>query len=179
MKPHPLSVSFPPMSDADFAKHLLKLASGDNTTIGLADGLFKTRRLYKRFAEYNYAENAELHSALARRPYGELQQCSEQLASELSRKLARPLQPNDVIIDAPPVKLEVQFNLSVICKSSTKQNPSTMNSLAEISPVVKSLATDQFDNFVKKVRVFIAPERAAELTLDPQELTTILLACVH
>jgi uncharacterized protein len=167
------------MSDATFASWMLELADQKSGLSGLAEGLFKTRRLYKRCAQYNFAENAELHTALARRPYESLLHCSERLACALNRKLARPLMPNDIIIDAPPVKLEVQFNLPVVCKSPTERGQVITTALADVSPVVRSLATDQFDNYVKKVRVFVAPERHADLDLHPHELTDLLIDCVN
>jgi hypothetical protein len=58
---------------------------------------------------------------------------------------------DDVLIDAPPVKLEVQFDLRVRIRDGSFRN------LVELSPVVQSLATEQFDALVKRVRVFVAP----------------------
>ncbi|MEZ6135047.1 MAG: HD domain-containing protein [Pirellulaceae bacterium] len=162
------------LSDDEFARAMLDHA--DDVWRPLAEGLFSNhRQLYKRFSQYNFAENAQLHQALARRPYEQLVSCSRLLAERLSRRLARPLADHDVLIDAPPVKLEVQFKLPVLCRSPDTEGVYRSVPLADISPVVRSLATDQFDNFVKKVRVFINPTRRAELNISTPELTDLLL----
>ena len=166
--------------------------AGENGLSDLAAGLFSSRRqLYKRLAQYNFAANPELHRALGRRPYSFLVACSDVLASKLSRQLARPLAADDVLIDAPPVKLEVQFNLTVQQAPDVSQaafDPSPESTLppqpasialAEISPVVRALATDQFDNYVKRIRVFVSSSRASELSITPSELTQMLLDSVQ
>ena len=45
-----------------------------------------------------------------------------------------------------------------------------------MSRVVRALATEQFDSFVKRVRIFVAPQRAEELQVTPLEITDALLA---
>ena len=65
----------------------------------------------------------------------------------------------DLLIDAPPEKLEVQFQVDV--KSGETDLPP--QPLAEISPVVKALATEQFDSYVKQVRVFVHPDVYGQL----------------
>ena len=62
-----------------------------------------------------------------------------------------PIRENDLLIDTPPVKLEVQFDLQVRLRDGG------FLPLSELSPVVQSLATQQFDAIVKRVRVFVAP----------------------
>ncbi len=57
-----------------------------------------------------------------------------------------------VLIDAPPVKLEVQFQVPVMLENGE------FRPLSDLSPVVQTLATQQFDDVVKRVRVFVAPE---------------------
>ena len=59
---------------------------------------------------------------------------------------------DEVLIDAPPVGLEVQFDVDVYYPELD-----TYRKLGEVSPVVKTLAQRQFDDFVKQVRVFVAP----------------------
>ncbi len=54
-----------------------------------------------------------------------------------------------VLIDAAPVKLEVDINIDVLMRSGETRK------LAEISPVAESLAHQQFDAIVKRVRVFV------------------------
>jgi uncharacterized protein len=160
--------------DPQMHEQLLRVCAGDADTEPLAQALFGRRRqLYKRLLEFNYAENPEAHRALARRSYAELVDCASRMAERLSRSLARPLKATDILIDAPPVKLEVQFNLSVRTPEGQYQ------SLASLSPVVRSLATDQFDNYVKRVHVFIAPDRRGDLVAKPELLVEHLLAAAH
>jgi len=69
-----------------------------------------------------------------------------------NHKTGVPVGPHDVLIDAPPVKLEVQFQLDV------RQRDGSYRTLGELSPVVHALATKQFDVIVKRVRIFVRPE---------------------
>ncbi len=62
------------------------------------------------------------------------------------------------------MKLEVQFKLSV------KLGEGEYQSLDTLSPVVHTLATEQFDNYVKRVHVFIAPHRRRDVQLSKEEL---------
>jgi len=115
-------------------------------------GLFGMRRsLYKRIAQFDRLAEPDLHRALARRPYRDIVQLSRALGESLSEETGIAIGRNDVLIDAPPVKLEVQFDLRVRMRDGCFRN------LGELSPVVQSLATEQFDALVKRVRVFVAP----------------------
>ncbi len=119
----------------------------------LVDGLFgANRRLYKRLAQFHCQNEPELHRALARRPYPELVRCSELFAEQLSSLLGVKVANEAVLIDAPPVKLEVQFQVPVMLENGE------FRPLSDLSPVVQTLATQQFDDVVKRVRVFVAPE---------------------
>src|SRR5690606_11265118 len=148
-------------TEADFANHIMDAANQRPGLQRLAGGLWgRSRALYKRLAQFSLTDSPEVFAAVARRPYHELVQLSERLAERLSRDLSRPLQPADIIIDAPPVRLEVQFKIDVRTTSKRGEHPSFV-SLSDISPVVRALATEQFDNHVKRVRIFVAPARAA------------------
>ena len=59
--------------------------------------------------------------------------------------------------DAPPAELEVDFNVDVYFPKENAYRP-----LGEISPVVRTLAREQFDDYVKRVRVFVHPRIATE-----------------
>ena len=61
-----------------------------------------------------------------------------------------------MLVDAPPAELEVDFDIEVYF---AKQN--AYRRLGDISPVVRTLAQEQFDNFVKRVRIFVHPRIAA------------------
>ena len=150
-------------SDDDFGKSMINLADRHASTHlrDLAHSLFgNQRRLHKRLAQYNYSDDPEVFAALARRPYSELADISFELADCMSQQVSRPLQPTDVLIDAPPQKLEVQFRIPVRLGHAGEHR---YVSLGEVSPVVNALATDQFDNYVKRVRVYIAADRISDL----------------
>ncbi len=165
-------------SEAEFASDLLEKTADDASLHSLSEGLFgRKRRLYKRLAQFNYTENSAVHRALARRPYSNLVACAERLSERLSGFSSRRFEPTDVLIDAPPVKLEVQFKLDVRQgKISADSDSDRFLPLGNLSPVVSSLATNQFDNFVKRVRVFICPECVSALNITAEQLTDELLA---
>ena len=158
------------MADADWIRSLLRAAEG-STAEALADGLFgPRRRLYKTFAEYDGLDASGTHDRLARRPFWFLVAVAERLAERLTRMSDTPVHPSDVLIDAPPVKLEVDINVDVVRRDGS------VVSLAELSPVASSLATHQFDHHVKRVRVFLRPDLRDELTsrIDPGSLPSMV-----
>jgi HD superfamily phosphohydrolase len=151
----------------------LLAAAGEGPARELLSGLFgPTRQLYKRLAEYSFFQQQELYLRLARRPYPWLAACSEALAAELSRRLARRVAPHEVLFDAPPVGLEVQFNVEIHFPKEDRYRP-----LGEVSPVVHTLARRQFDDYVKRVRIFVHPrlvDAARELADLPELLTAAI-----
>ncbi|PQO42129.1 HD domain-containing protein [Blastopirellula marina] len=127
--------------------------AGNGPASDLLAGLFgPTRKLYKRLFEYSFFDRPELFHQIARRPYDWLVDLSDQFATTLSRHLARRVAPHEILIDAPPVKLEVQFNIDV-----HEVKAGTYRSLGDVSPMVETLAKRQFDDYVKKVRIFVHP----------------------
>lgn len=164
------------LDDAAWIDRWRTCAAGTSTA-NLVEGLFgPVRSLYKRVAEFNVSQRGELHRQLARRPYQWLVVCAEQLSRQLAAKTGLPIRPCDILIDAPPVKLEVDINVTVVAKDGT------VRALADVSPVADALARQQFDDYVKRVRIFVHPtlrdplapllldntwiERAIENTLD-------------
>jgi HD superfamily phosphohydrolase len=142
-----------PMVDA------LRAAAGDGPAGDLLDGLFgPARRLYKRVAQCSLFQQPELYQRLARRPYPWLVRCAERFAGVASTALGRIVAPHEVLFDAPPVKLEVEFQIDVHFPKEGCYRP-----LGDVSPVVKTLARQQFDDYVKRVRVFAHPRIAADL----------------
>jgi HD superfamily phosphohydrolase len=122
----------------------------------LLDGIFGPKRqLYKRLAQYSYFEEPETYSRLARRPYSELVRAAEVIAATLAKAICRPVAPHDVLVDAPPAELEVDFDIEVYFP---KQN--VYRRLGAVSPVVRTLAQEQFDDYVKRVRIFVHPDIA-------------------
>lgn len=124
----------------------------------LIEGLFGPhRRLYKRLAQYSLIDEPQLYEQLARRPYPWLAACAQQLALEASTALSRVIAPHEILLDAPPVHREVEFTIDVYFPKSQQYRP-----LGEISPVVRALGL-QFDDYVKRVRLFAHPRVVDEL----------------
>jgi len=130
----------------------------------LADGLFgPTRKLLKRAAQFNVESGEDMHQMLARRPYWWLASCSQPLATSIGDAIGKPVEPELVLIDAPPVKLEVDINIDIVLRSGE------VATLGDVSPVASVLANRQFDNHVKRVRVFVPEwvrDRLADLPGD-------------
>ncbi|MCA9193377.1 MAG: metal-dependent phosphohydrolase [Planctomycetales bacterium] len=157
------------MTDQEFESQLLGHSQKIAQLTALGEGIFGTRRhLYKQAGQYKCIEHPDIHQAFARRSFAELVECSCRVAEELSSCLPTPILPHEVIIDAPPIKLEVQFALSV--RISNLSRISSFCQLSELSPVVRALATEQFDSFVKQVRLFVAPDRVQEIRELPPDL---------
>jgi HD superfamily phosphohydrolase len=140
----------------------------------LLSGLFgASRRLYKRLAEYSSFLNEDLYEQVARQPYAWLAACAEQLAALLSTALARVVAPHEILIDAPPVGLEVQFDVDVYYAKEDIYRP-----LADVSPVVRSLAERQFDDYVKRVRLF-AHARIIDDLREVENLESLLSQAIE
>jgi uncharacterized protein len=137
----------------------LRQAAGEGPAGELLDGLFgPTRRLYKRLAQYSFFQHQELYDQMARRPYAWLAACGERFASVVSTALGRRVAPHEVLFDAPPVKREIEFDVEIFFPKENRYRP-----LAEVSPIVNSLASEQFDDYVKRVRIFAQPLVADDL----------------
>lgn len=125
----------------------------------LLDGLFgPKRRLYKRVAEFSFYQTPEIYRQLARQPFRHLLDVSQRLVERLAETTRQDLSETDVLIDAPPPGREVEFQVPIYFPKEAVYRP-----LHEVSPVVESLAKKQFDDYVKRVRVFVHPEKAATL----------------
>lgn len=119
----------------------------------LWQGLFGSRRiLYKQAAEFTFYEHPEIYHAIARKPYAWMVRLAEDLASQLSKRVGRKVEPVEVLVDAPPREREVEFVVDIYDAKERKYHP-----FADVSPVVKALAVRQFDDFVKRVRIFLHP----------------------
>ncbi|HCK42093.1 MAG TPA: metal-dependent phosphohydrolase [Planctomycetaceae bacterium] len=144
-------------------------AAGQGPVAGLLSGLFGSHRiLYKRVAQFSLFEEPDLYRALARKPYPWLVRCATNFAEIASRSLAKPIAPEEVLFDAPPPELEVEFQMDVHFGKEDCYRP-----LGEISPVVSTLAREQFDDYVKRVRVFVHPQHA-ELLRQKEDMTSLL-----
>ena len=139
------------LADAEWIALLRRTAAG-SLAEPMVEGLFGIRRqLFKRVAEFSVLNGAPMHRALARRPYWYLVALCEVVAERIGRDGGIAVAPADLLIDAPPVKLEVDINTAVLFDDQTAAT------LGDVSPVAAVLAREQFDNFVKRVRVFVRP----------------------
>ena len=147
---------------------LLRVAATGTPAERLVDGLFgAARRLYKRVASWDAARAPALHRALAGRSYGEIAEVATRLAELVSARGGRRVAPDLLLVDAPPAEKEVEFRLQVRERPAGAQaagraagQAATWRRLEDVSPVVRSLAHEQFDDLVKRVRIFAAPETA-------------------
>ncbi len=147
----------------------MRRVAGETPAGELLSGLFgPVRRLYKRLGQYSIIEQPLLYQKMARRPYPWLVTCAERFAAVASRRLRCRVAPTEILFDAPPAKLEVQFNVEVHLRKS-----GCYRKLGEISPVVQTLAQQQFDDYVKRVRILVHP-RLAEQMRDELELDEVL-----
>jgi HD superfamily phosphohydrolase len=153
-----------PLTDVRLVDTLRHLSRQNPTTVfALLDGIFgPTRRLYKRLATYSYFEEPEIYRRLARRPYTELVAIAERIAAELSGALGAAVSSHEVLVDAPPAELEVDFDIEVFYPKER-----VYRRLGDVSPVVRTLAKEQFDDYVKRVRIFVHPRIAAEAARLP------------
>ncbi|MFM2097227.1 MAG: hypothetical protein RIS70_4351, partial [Planctomycetota bacterium] len=136
------------------------LASAGKGPAGeLLEGLFgSTRQLYKRLGQYSFFQEQELYQRLTRRPYPWLVACSEEFAATVSRRLGRRVAPHEILFDAPPMQREVEFQVQIHFPKEA-----CYRWLGEVSPVVQTLAQRQFDDYVKRVRIFAHPRVASDL----------------
>ena len=128
-------------------------AALDDQPAMLLEGLFGAKRqLYKRLAQYNFPEQPKLYRRLAGQPYPWLVECGTRFAEIASSKTGKTIRPHEVLLDAPPVEREVQFDVEIFYGKQGFYRP-----FDEVSPVVRTLAKDQFDDYVKRVRLFASP----------------------
>ena len=73
------------------------------------------------------------------------------------------MSPTEILIDAPPRDREIEFNIDILYTKAGRFRP-----LHEVSPVVSSLARQQFDDYVKRVRIYAHPRIAGKLRDDPR-----------
>ena len=155
--------------DAAFVRWLTAAAAG-TPAAPLVDGLFgPLRRLHKRVATFDAVRHPEVHGALRGRGYADTVTISRRLAAVLSTRHGIPTPADSLLLDTPPVEKEVEFHLAVRDTASPAWRP-----LAELSPVVRSLAHEQFDSLVKRVRIY-APAGQAERIAACPDLGRLLI----
>ena len=163
--------SFFRMTEPETIRSLRNAAEGTNCE-RLIEGVFgPRRRLFKRIAEYSHYQSNELYARLARKPYEFLVRASSHLVEELQRRgIAQDASPLDLLIDAPPPHREVEFKVPIYFAKEDLYRP-----LAEVSPVIESLARSQFDDYVKRVRIF-ADEKLAGVDTHPEFEAALIAA---
>ncbi len=141
------------MTEPDLIRTLQNAAVGTDAE-KLTNCLFGARRqLHKRLAEYSIFQREPLYRLLRQKSYPELAECSSRLTDKIGRLTGRQLNRLDVLIDAPPQHREVEFRVDVYSTDDRRYRP-----LREVSPIVDSMAKTQFDDCVKKVRIFATEE---------------------
>ncbi|MEL7335919.1 MAG: hypothetical protein AAFN70_06920, partial [Planctomycetota bacterium] len=177
---------------------MLRRAAEGSFNEPMIEGIFGPRRqLFKRVLDIDAVsdssaispgnaanEIAGLHRRVSRKPFWWLVAASEQLAVELRRRTGLTIASADVLIDAPPPRLEVNVDIPLIADSRlpTTDNdngqvlPTSAGMLGDISPIVRTLANHQFDSNVKRVRVFVRPSLrdAIRAKCSENELQTAL-----
>jgi hypothetical protein len=125
----------------------------------LLEGVFGIKRLlYKRVTEYSLYQSPEIYQRLAGQPFEFLVDCADRLTKRLEAELNEPLAATDLLIDAPPPHREIEFNVEIFFPKEDVYRP-----LHEVSPVVETLANRQFDDYVKRVRIFANPHCAKKI----------------
>jgi HD superfamily phosphohydrolase len=160
------------LSEAPLVSELHNAASG-TPAADLLGGLFgQTRQLFKRVARFSLFEEPTIYRGLAQRPYPWLVLCAETFAAVAGDALGRPIAAHEILFDAPPVEREVEFDVEVYFAKDNRYRR-----LGEVSPVVRTLAKEQFDDYVKRVRIFGHPRIASDLRRLPN-FTELLSAAV-
>jgi HD superfamily phosphohydrolase len=146
------------LAEGPFIEVLQQAAVGTGAA-DLLDSLFgPRRRLYKRLADFSYFQQRHWYEQIARQPYPLLAGLSERFAAAASKQVGRPIAPHEILFDAPPQHREVEFHVEIFFPKEKVYRP-----LGEVSPVVHTLATKQFDDYVKRVRIFTRAELAGDL----------------
>lgn len=146
-------------------------AAGRETPVApLLEGLFGAkRRLQKRVLELSLYQTPDLYRQISGRPYADLQLMTKRLSERIAQELACQIGPVDLLIDAPPLHKEVEFKVDIYYPKERKYFP-----LSHVSPVVNALARTQFDDYVKRVRIFADPSLAKRLIGHPQFVTWLI-----
>jgi hypothetical protein len=123
-------------------------------------------------AEFSLYQVPETYRMLARRPCNYLMACAERLAEQLSAALGERIGAVEILIDAPPPHREIEFNVEIYFPKEDVYRP-----LHQVSPVVDALARTQFDDYVKRVRIFAHPRLASRIA-DSTQFPSCLAAAI-
>ncbi len=171
-------------SDESLYLYLKKNAesAGHCSALILLDGIFGSNRsLYKRVRQFSVLEDPDLYKKLAGRPYSELCEISVLFADRLNEMFQQEetgkaavfrAEHFDLLLDAPPIDKEVEFRIDVYYPREKQYRP-----LSEASPVIRALAREQFDDYVKRVRIFAKKDLARKIK-ERNDLNKILLSAI-
>ena len=152
----------------------LRSVAGNTDCERLLEGVFgPRRRLYKRVIEYTHSDDSPVYERLARRPFADLVTFGDHLCELASQRLGRTISRGGILIDGPPPHREVEFDIDVYFPSRQKYAR-----LRDVSPVVEALARTQFDESVKRVRIFADPTFAEDLA-GLSDWNDIVLAAIR
>ena len=167
------------LDDRGFIDTLSQLAA-DTSAAPLVEGLFSDqRRLFKRVASFDALRHPAIHGRLTGRSYEDKVAIAGRLAEAISRRAGIPLTVDALLIDAPPAEREVEFRLSVRDRMRDASGAEAIcwRGFEELSPVVRSLAHEQFDDLVKRVRLFAPADVAENISRCPGLEEMIFEAC--
>ena len=126
-------------------------------------GLFgPTRRLYKRLAQFSHFQEQLLYEQLARQPYPWLRHARSNSPPWPARRWAAASLRTKCCSMLRPSSAKWSSTSRFTFPKEARYRP-----LADVSPVVQSLATGQFDDYVKRVRIFVHPRLADDLRRLP------------
>jgi HD superfamily phosphohydrolase len=145
-------------SDAGMIAQLRAAAQGHPSEVLLESVFGRRRSLYKRAAEFSHLNDEQVYRKLSRRPYADLVDVSKRLAGRVAATLGREIPAMEVLVDGPPPHREVEFAVDVYFPKEHMYRP-----LRSVSPMIDALARTSFDDYVKRVRVFIEPDLARSL----------------
>ncbi|MCL2745049.1 MAG: metal-dependent phosphohydrolase, partial [Planctomycetaceae bacterium] len=135
-------------------------SSGGLSCACLAEGLFgKRRSVYKMLAQFSILEQPELYRKLAGKPYRELCKLGDALSEKFFSSQKKPVNEPALLIDAPPVEKEVEIKIDVYYPKENVYRP-----LEKVSPIVRAMAKEQFDDYTKRVRIFMHPALVEEFS---------------
>jgi len=167
------------LDDQGFIDRLVTLAAGSPAEPLVAVLFGDHRQLLKRVASFDALGHPAIHRCLAGRTYADKVAVAGYLAAAIAKRAGIVLAADDLLIDAPPAQREVEFRLTVRNRSRHAAGESgfSWRGLGELSPVVRSLAHEQFDDLVKRVRLFAPADRAKAIS-DCPGLEEMILAAV-
>jgi HD superfamily phosphohydrolase len=162
------------VTESEMITKLRETAVGTDAEI-LTEGIFGSQRtLFKRVVEYSTVQQPEIYHLLAGKHYTWLCEVSKRLWKLVKKQIAvRDIPSTSLLLDAPPIEREVEFRIDVYYPKENKYRL-----LSDVSPVVKTLAHEQFDDHVKKARIF-ATEPIAEKLRTLKNLPELVIQAVN